>query len=91
MILITNACLYSQSEPDEWLQVDRVDLGNGLTAYKFNGNISQILYPDGKYASARANGIITAVDSVGPNETFIEENGLAKTKIGEGFRVIKVA
>ncbi len=91
MVLITDACLYSETEPNEWLQVNRVDLGNGLTAYQFTGNVNQILWPDNKYASARANGTIINVDNIGPNETFLEENGLAKTKIGEGFRVIKVA
>lgn len=82
MTFITNACLYSQTPITGWIQVNSVDLGNGLTGFK---NF------DNKYASARAAGDIIWVDSPGLNETFEVKDGLAKVVIGEGPRVIKVA
>ena len=89
-MLITNACLYSPTPVTAWLNVNKITLPNGLTAYQLTGNIDQSKYPDGQYGSARASGDIIAVNNVSINESFLEENGVAKVKIGEGYRVLKV-
>lgn len=81
MTLISNRCIYSGSDPTGIVQVEQIDLGNGFFAFKNSDN---------KYASARADGSITFVDTTGLNESFELKDGFGKVIIGEGPRVIKV-
>jgi hypothetical protein len=80
-MFVTNRCLFTGADPSGWIQCDPVDLGGGKTAYKSAG----------MFCSARANGDVSLVASVGLNETFTQDGHLASVVIGEGPRVIGVA
>jgi hypothetical protein len=79
-MFVTNRCLFQGKDPDGWIAVDAVPLDAGHVAYKAAGG----------YCSARADGDITLVSAVGPNETFSQDGQLASVVIGEGPRVIGV-
>jgi hypothetical protein len=87
MPFLTNAALYSQTPITGWTAVDRLDLGNGKTAYYLPAGQTAAV------ASVRRLGVVVPMpaDNIGINETFTEHNGLASAVIGEGPFVLAIA
>ena len=82
-MFVTNRCLFQGAEPNGWMQCEKVPAGSGQWAFKVLNT----------YASARADGSVTLVSAIGPNETFNYQEGAttASTVIGEGPRIIGVS
>jgi hypothetical protein len=81
MACVTNRCLFQGTEPSGWIACTIEALVGEQVAYKAAGG----------YCSARADGSVILVPTIGINETFTPSGNLASAVIGEGPRVIGVS